>query len=349
VTFFDRDDWARWRTEERTSLRADLGAALLRYADGPAQHALLARGLTAFDARTMRSTPIAIAHHLPCLIAHAVRGSDPRTYDRSATLPVSRVTALLEIGIDLHDHLADDEVDGELAALPSGATLLIATAYLSCLAPLAIAELPVSAALRSALSAEVATGLLRAAAGQQADHGARTPDETLVALAKTGGRYALYARLAAACALGELDERELDAWGSFAFALGAARQLASDVTDLVSESSRDIASGVITFPLAWGRAEVERRRGAIEAARLDDARRAARAGDRDAHDRVRRALIEVGAIERTVFEIELYCERASGALADTRAHGPAAAALHALIACSAGRVVEHASSEAAHA
>lgn len=335
MTFFETGEWPRWRAESRAALREDLRGAVRRYAEGPAQAELLLAGLSVFEARAARSRPIAIAHQLPALVRSAVLGADPLGDPALGWLPWARVTALLEIGIDLHDHLADGEVAGELAQVPPAALVLAATASVACLAHRAIAELPPGS---GALHGELARGLLRAAAGQQADFGARTPDDATRALSKTAERYALYARVAAHGALAELAlaeeerARQLDAWGAFGRALGAARQLASDLTDLLGEHSRDLASGVNTFPIAWGLAELERRgRGA--AARED--LRAARGGDSGAHARVRQALAEVGAFARTAFEVELHCERATRALAQASARGPAVAALEALVDASA--------------
>ena len=296
------------------TLRDAVARFLRTRAASPDQAALLQLALVEFDRRMTRSAPWPIAHRLPALVDAAVTGTRGRS-------ELCMATACVEMGMDILDHIADNELGPHWRSVPLGAVVLAATGLVGVLPHIAISELDASAETRAALHGALARGLPPVGGGQQRDLSVRSPDDALAALDKTGARYALYDELAAIRA-GHLQP---DRWADFGHHPGAARQLVSDCSDLVADDSRDLAAGVRTFPIALA---VERDASLAEAlstARTDPAVRQA----------VARAIEGSGVLRRAAFEVEVRVQRGLAVLDETGAAGSGRDALADLIQSSA--------------
>jgi Polyprenyl synthetase len=243
---------------------------------------------------------------LPRLVYQAVTGKDADDAIEGAR-PAVTVASLLETGIDLLDHLQDDELDSSWGPHAAAVVPMVSLCLLGPAAQLAVTQLPVSAARRDRVQALVANQLLAIAAGQQLDVGTRsaTPSVATIercVLGKTGERRALYARLGAE--LAEAPEAVAEAAAEMARSFGMARQISSDLRDVLSTDSRDLRSGTITWPLAW----CLERAGTVERARWRDMLRRAKS-DASARNRVPQALCDAGAVRRTAIEVERYVGR----------------------------------------
>ncbi len=108
-------------------------------------------------------------------------------------------------------------------------------------------------------------------------------------------------------------------WNTVGVNLGAARQLLSDCTDLFADVSRDLASGIRTWPIAWLLETVERKESSEQRIAMEDVLRQASQGDKEAHRRLQLELQERGGLRRTALEIEVYCQLALKGLAATGA------------------------------
>jgi hypothetical protein len=239
----DRD----WAARRRGEVDVMATALVARHAVGDAQRGLLTRALESLRARRTEA-PLTPSVHLPLLAFGAVTGDD------SPALPLAAATALLELGVDLLDHVADGELDGAWAGLPRALPVLAAAGFLGPLPQLALADLDAAPETIAALQRTLSEGLVAIGAGQQQDlmlTGRGEADLDAVEAAargKTGERRALYARMGARLAgAPAADADALDAVGRH---LGTALQWSSDVADLVRpEGSRDLAAGTPTLPV----------------------------------------------------------------------------------------------------
>lgn len=248
-----------------------------------------------------------------------------------AALPLAAATTLLFLGIDILDDLADGDLPEHWHGYRPSEINLAAATLLAALPQLIISELDAPASRLAAMQRSLAQGMLRMSAGQQRDlalagSAVVSPQEVedLVA-AKSGEEVAMFAALAAQFA--GAAPAEVNAYKEFGEALGTGAQLSSDCHDLFQAShSKDLANGTRTLPMALylKRLSAEERTGfltLLEQARVDEA----------AQDAVRRRLRPSGVVRLCAFVVEMYCQRALGALERAAPLEPAAAGLRGLV------------------
>jgi polyprenyl synthetase len=307
-----------WAARRRAGVDAAASAVVARHAVDEAQRALLERALGSLRAR--RTDPaLTPSVHLPLLAFGALAGDD------SPALALAAATALLELGIDLLDHVADGELGAEWDGLPRALPQLAAAGFLSALPQLALAEVDASAEVMAALQHTLAEGLVAIGAGQQRDltmtaHGAPSVDDVERAVAgKTGERRALYACLAARLA-GARPE-VVEGFATMARHLGVALQWSSDVADLLSPGGgRDLVAGTPTLPIVlWMGLQPD---GEAARARLRQAQ-----GDPAARAGLARAIASGAPLRGCLLKIEAERARARRALASLRLRAPFGARL----------------------
>lgn len=264
---------------------------------------------------------------LPLLVHAALAG------DERPALSVAAACTLVYLGADLLDNIADDELPERWSSRSTSEASLAATTLLAALPAHALArlEIPTVSSERLRRVRRMFTdALLEMSAGQHDDLLLSACDEVTPAAArsvverKSGAEVALFAGAAAALAT---DEPEVvERFSAFGLALGAAGQIASDLTDIWRDGvSRDLLNGRRTLPvvhaLASLRGSARRRlRGALAAAREDVG----------AHDEIREALAAAGSIRYTALAVEVYRQRALCRLGSPSS--PAGAAHRALTA-----------------
>jgi geranylgeranyl pyrophosphate synthase len=230
-------------------------------------------------------------------------------------VPLAAAVALFCVGLDLGDHLTDDELGAEWIRHSPADIRIILVALLASLPQQIIDRLDAPAEVRARLQAAVARGLLAMMAGQQQDvqtigrSDVRAAAVKASVAAKAGEGGALFASLAAQFA-GAEPER-VERFAAMGRALGTAAQLTSDCHDLFfAPHSRDLAAGTRTLPIAL---TLERLHGSerVEfATLLDRARTDAAAGLS-----VRQRIVEAGVLAPCAFHIEVCRQRALAALA----------------------------------
>ncbi len=236
-----------WAAQRKADVVGAAEAFVARHAVDAAQRTLLERALRSLRAR--RAEPLLTPSvHLPLLVFGAIAG------DESPALPLAAATALLELGVDLLDHIADGELDPAWAEVPAALAQLAATGFLSAIPQLALAELDAPAETVALLQRSLAEGLFAIGAGQQRDLASTLGDAPALdeveraAFGKTGERRALYARLAAQLA-GAAPE-VADGFARMGRRFGVALQWASDLADVASaDGGRDLAAGTPTLPV----------------------------------------------------------------------------------------------------
>ena len=313
-----------WPAAAVREVRTMASAAVADHTRSHGQRELLAAILAeAFAPRRGGIDSCALASTLPLLIHAGLRGRD----ERCAQALAAAVT-LIEAGIYTLDHILDGEMDGALRAVPPRAVLLGAVDLISHVPQAVLAALDVSDSVVRRLLAELYDGMARISAGQLADLAPGSLDgpavrETIAM--KTGARRALYAGLAAR--LAGADDAAWTAATGFGRALGCARQISSDLVDLVGpQPSRDLAAGTVTLPIALHLDDVD-----------DDARQELRAllararTDETAHALVRTRLHAGGALRRAAAAAMAECVRAREHLVRLDAAEPAATLLRALV------------------
>ena len=219
--------------------------AIRRHSGGQSQSALLERLYFSVE----RSGKLAYALTVPLIVCKAARGD---ILARDHVL-VSAL-ALLEASIYILDHVLDGEVDEDLADLKPGGLVLGAGSMISHLPNQILVRMgdgvPVLPLIRM-----LNDGQAMIAAGQLDDIGSTldmiVPSSRILKSVtnKTGERRGLYAAMAA-CAAGAPPERVAD-YARFGCCLGVARQIRSDLFDLLGEKpSPDLVAGVQTLPIA---------------------------------------------------------------------------------------------------
>jgi hypothetical protein len=243
----DAPDWADAR---RAAVIEGVTQLVLRESAGGEQRALLLATLSGLRACGAQPGDLLPSVHLPLLVAAHVSGDD-----REA-VPVAVLAAVLELGMDLADAMADGEIDGRWPELPAAAVPLVAMLMTSAVPMRAVSMLEAPATRRLAMLDALGRQGLLIAYGQQLDlmlTRARAPGSATVAASnrgKTGERRALYAILAARFA-GAAPAVE-DELATMARALGEATQLTNDLHDLFAVNpSRDLSNGTRTWPIAW--------------------------------------------------------------------------------------------------
>jgi geranylgeranyl pyrophosphate synthase len=186
---------------------------------------------------------------LPLLLYAALTG------DPSPARPLAVVTTLVYLGAGALDDVADGECPGHWAGVPQRQIELVGALLLSALPQLALGRLGVSPATAMAMHEALAHGLAEMFTGQLADlAGARSQavdpaDVKASVVAKGGGEYAMFARLAALLAGSDAETVELCSLTGRA--MGTAAQLASDCMDIFGpERSVDLSNGTRSLPIA---------------------------------------------------------------------------------------------------
>lgn len=263
--------------------------------------------------------------HLPLLVYAALHG------DHRPAIPLAVATALLFLGLDIIDDLADGDLTAEWEPFRPAEVNLTAATLLCSLPQLAIASIEAPPSCIALLQKTVAQGLLRMASGQHQDlfaTGAAVfhPDDVEQSVAaKSGEELALFSLLAAQLAGASSENATF--YSEFGRALGTASQLASDCHDLfAAQTSRDLANGTRTLPIALHLHRLGERERAPFLALL------AKAGSDDAiRESVRQRLREAGELRRCAVIVEVYCQRSLQMIKCANPLEPAAAALRAMV------------------
>ena len=243
-------------------------------------------------ARLAAAQPEHAAFQLTLLVHAALTGEE------DAALPLAACHALVYLGADLLDNVADDELPAIWDGFGQGPASLAATTLLCVATRAALERLDTPAETKWALSRSLDHGLLEMSAGQRADlAGAEvTPaGARAVAERKAGAEFGLFARGAAILAGGDAG-----AFGAFGRAFGAGAQIASDLATLFDPDSEDLVNGRCTLPVAHLLARNPERAALVESARTDP----------DARERLREALLAHGSIRFAVLVVEVYRRRA---------------------------------------
>ncbi|MDQ4076715.1 MAG: polyprenyl synthetase family protein [Chloroflexota bacterium] len=300
--------------------------ALVRTQAEPDQRQLLETALIGLQDPVLDDPPLLLACvHLPLLVHAALVGDD------APAVPLAALLALLHLGIDIFDDLADGDLPAHWAGWHPSAINLAAATLLSALPQLALAELDAPSATLVAMQRTLAQGLMRMSAGQQRDlamvgaYSVSAQDIEALVVAKSGEELALFAALAAQFA--GMPSEVVAIAAALGRALGTGRQIAEDCYDLFTAShSRDLANGTRTLPLALYLA----RQRPEEAGSFLDLLAQARV-DRVAQGVVRQRLREAGVLRHCAVIVEIYCQQARRLLAQLNAQEPGYRGLQAMI------------------
>lgn len=303
--------------------------ALSRHARSPAQARIFSHALEGLHREARTDQPWCMV--LPRLVYQAITGQP------EAPAALGALTTTLYLGIDLLDDLADDDLSAYWAQYTQAEVQLAATTLVSTVPHLLVAELPMEALHMQRLHVAMADGLLRMSAGQQHDltvgrEVGVTADAVEAAVAaKSGEELAMFARLAALCAVatasGDAAPDCIQHYADFGRALGTAGQLASDCHDLFqADWSRDLANGTKTYPVVHALARAAQADDATLLQCLTFART-----DHAAQARARQQVRQTGALRMTAFLVELYCTRAREALRLAAPNAPGASGLENLL------------------
>lgn len=274
------------------------------------------------------------ALHLPLLVHEAVATASDEA------LPLAGACGLIYLGADLLDNVADDELPEAWAGFRPAEISLAATTLLASLPQLALAELDghaADAAMRDSLGGLLARTLLTMSDGQyddlRLDGGVPAPARCRAITERKGAaEFELFAR--AGAVLAGAPPEGVEAYARFGHALGAARQLASDVDDIFCADgpSRDLLGGKATLPVAHALARSDGSSHARLERLLAEARH-----DPGAHGTVRDALAVAGSLTYCALVVGTYASRAAAALDEAGPSGEAGEILTAM-AASAGLV-----------
>jgi geranylgeranyl pyrophosphate synthase len=317
-------DVEAWAETWRRQTVASAASLLSSLASDEAQGRLFARVLPDLERRAPagRFSP---AIHLPLACCLGAGGDEA-----DATI-VAAARLFLETAMDLLDHVWDGESEETWPGVDPRLVEALAVTIMAGVVPAAIARVRVPAAQLVALHRAIAEHLLRISAGEVLDlalfgRSDVTLDQVNAAvLGKTGERRALYATVGALVAGAPPDA--VDAYAELGRHYGAARQITSDLVDLVvAPESRDLACGARTWPIVWGLHAIDR----AERSSFADALARAR-GDREAAATVRQMLLDAGVELRGMIEVEQACLAALAALDKAAAREPGAGVLRAML------------------
>ena len=260
---------------------------------------------SAFTAARAKKPGFPVFIHFPLLV-YGLFHDDIRP-----AVPLTGVTTLFFMGIDLFDDIADGDLPGDVWDGVGGDEISLAAATLFFSLPLlAAGDLMTSGSTKSKIQNVLARGFFTMASGQHTDlfyagAGAVSPDtvEESVRL-KAGEELATFARLAALHASASVEEVERCA--CLGRAAGTAMQLTSDAVDLfASPWSRDLANGTRTLPIALYLDTLDNAGRDDFVRTLDKART-----DRAAQETVRRLLTDGGVLRKMACITEMYCGEA---------------------------------------
>jgi len=295
----------------------------------PAQRALLETAFVGLD-RNAREAAAAgggiPSIELPLAVYAAVTGEE------DAAVPLAAACALVFLGLDLFDDLADGDRQAHWAGHSAAEINLAAATVLCVLPPLILARLDIAPARRLRMQQILAEGLLRISAGQQVDLALTGAQEPTVAeveaaiIGKSGEQSATYCALAAEMA--GATPQALALYTELGREISTARQFVSDCHDvLIDPECRDLAHGTRSMPIV---AHINRLTGA-ERLRFLDLLDQART-DRRAQEAVRRELRATAEIRRVMFAAQLRLVRARAIVRRIGASEPGKARLLQFIA-----------------
>ncbi|MDF5725499.1 MAG: polyprenyl synthetase family protein [Rhizonema sp. PD37] len=263
-------------------------------------------GLRALDYN--RSKSFVPCVHLPLLVYAGVSGNDEQA------VPLSVALSLLELGIDLLDNLADQELPLSWQGYSSSVIQLTATKFVCCLPQLALMDLDASTASLLTIQQMLAQGLLKIAAGQlqdlefQESSHPNVEDVQASVLGKSGERRGMYAALAAQLAGASLET--VEAYAEMGRSLGMVLQFTSDCTDIFTAAhSRDLANGTRTLPIALHLQQLQD----TERASFLDLLAKAKV-DLKARQEVQASLVQAGGLRRCAYYIEYFRQRTKQSL-----------------------------------
>jgi len=224
-------------------------------------------------------------------------------------VPLAVALSLLELGIDLLDNLADQELPPHWQGYSSSVIQLTATQFLCCLPQLALMKLDASATCLLTMQQMLAQGLLRIGAGQlqdlklQESSNPNIEDIQASVLGKSGERRGMYAALAAQFA--GASSETVEAYAEMGRSLGMVLQFTSDCADIFSAAhSRDLANGTRTLPIALHLQQLSD----MERVSFLDLLAQAKV-DQKAREEVRASLLRAGGLRRCALIIEHFRQR----------------------------------------
>jgi hypothetical protein len=246
--------------------------------------------------------------HLPLAVYCCATGLD------RSPIELAVACSFIELGIDLLDDLADNNVPGYWDDTPLRQIHLVGNTLCYSIAMTVLCRLGRDAARTKAMIQSLLSCSITAAAGLHSDLGltdceSPAPDEVMLSVAqKSGDTRALFAVLAAQCA--GADHAAVGRYRDMAYEYGICMQLLSDCYELCDVSfGRDLINGTRTWPVAWWLAQASPDERAARNRLLNDAR-----CDESARSEVKSRLLTDGAIARTVLEIHTHGRRAVNAL-----------------------------------
>ncbi|MEH2157014.1 class 1 isoprenoid biosynthesis enzyme [Nostoc sp.] len=246
--------------------------------------------------------------HLPFLVYAGVTGDDKQA------VPLAVALFLLDLGIDLLDNIADNELLPEWQEYNSSVLQLAATEFAFCLPHLALTKLDASPTCLLTMHQMIVKGLLKACAGQEQDlelQGSSNPsieDIQASVRGKSGERWGMFAALGAQ--FGGASLETVEAYADMGRSLGMTLQFTSDCADIFSTAhSRDLANGTRTLPIGL---HLQQLTGTERADFLDLLAQAK--VDQKAQEEVRASLLRVGGLRRSALFIEYFRQQTQQSL-----------------------------------
>lgn len=224
--------------------------AIDELAQSPAQAASLAVMVHALhrDQRHHHQRYRLAVAHVPLLVAHGLTGVP------GAGVAAAAPALAIYIGVDALDDLVDGDVPKYWADPPSPVDVIACATLLGALGQLLVAR--VEGADRSvAMQRELGATLLAMSAGQAAElaglGGVPGLDDVRRSVAaKSGAMLGGFAALGAR--LADAGDSEVQAARRYGSALGFARQISSDLSELLAPGDNaDLRNGLTTVPLAY--------------------------------------------------------------------------------------------------
>jgi geranylgeranyl pyrophosphate synthase len=293
-------DWAARQSAEVVDCAASL---VRRYTTNPYQCELLSTALLDLRATLSRHELFGPVH-LPVAIYRGLRGEE------EGAIPLAAAMSLLNLGVHLHDDLADNGLAPHWEGYKISEIHLAATTLCAALPQCIVADLDVPPVRRAAIQRTIANAMLGMAAGQQRDlalagsANVTAAEVEAVAVTKTGEELILC--IVPAVHLAGAGRKAVRLYEALAKALGTGGGLASDCYDLfTAPRSEDLANAIRTLPIALHLEALAGKEREEFLALLEQARR-----DMGAQTLVRKRLLASGALRHCAFIIEMYRRQA---------------------------------------
>ncbi|MET9883716.1 polyprenyl synthetase family protein [Streptomyces sp. NPDC006430] len=223
-------------------IEAEIDAALVRL--GPVSGGSAARNAVGKLLRHQKLRhPLSV---LPLLVHAAETG------DLGPAVPLSAVHVLWWTSACYLDDLADGHGTTTSSSLGQNEGLMASFISGTVLPIQIIRSLPVPAAVRVHLTAEIATGCVVGAEGQLCDIDANVDGATRNSViaayrGKSGGPFSMITAMAAILS-GASDER-VELWREFGYVFGILWQIFNDQEDILSGRNEDLLNGTVTYLL----------------------------------------------------------------------------------------------------